>query len=968
MIIKYWENTPQKFRSKLFWAWNGTISEDILDQQIACMKQMGVGGFYIHSRNGLKTPYLSDEWFEMVYHAAAEARKQHLSAAFYDEDRWPSGAAGGAVAASSPELAASTLNYCCSDKVPEGSIYSFEENGQKHHFFVKNHSPSEWFNNSVYPDVFNPESAKIFLRITHEKYQKKFNSFAEYGISEIFTDEPFYGIECFRFGNALPWSSRIPELYAEYFNEDLLKVLPGLFITLPDNSHIKTRWQFHLLISELFRKNFLRPISEWCEEHGLNLTGHLLGEDTLVSQAGSHGSNMAALQYFHQPGIDYLTGQRRHFLSVKQAVSTARQSGRKNRLAEIYGCTGWDFSLYDQRKQGDMLFALGINRHCLHLAWYNAEGERKRDFPGSLAWHSSHCTEYSRLEDRFARLHAVFEECEEVRDILLLNPVESAFTFLQMGYEENFLAESIENSRNEIADILLNANFDFDLGDEELLAEYAFVQNKILKVGEAQYRAVIIPETVTLRNSTWTLLKKFAAAGGTLFFAGTPPEYIDGEKRTEPFEFSTCTPSELPEKLAFCRRVSFFDSDNREIPCLLHILLRHKKGYFLFVHNQGYTMEQQVNTNNWRGTSFAERKRNLPAIKVKLDGYSDLPQEWNADNGSIWAGKDIFALESGESKLLFFSDEKENLSEKELFTAITPVEDVFAIKLTEPNVLLFDRAEMSEDGEMFHATSDIRRIDAALRKRYNISPRTLPCRQPWADTNKEKTIPAILRFSFFCDELPQSVVRFATEDDNAEILCNGERIEKTEFFYFDNSLKFFTVKNLHKGLNYITMKTSIDHHRTLENCFLLGDFGVEIHGFALHMTAAVKKLTYGDWCTQRLPFYSGAVDYVIHIPAGKKRRLNIDFQGSYAVILENTDRFWHEKNALYIPDGVTEITLRIYGSRRNSHGPFHVVQQLKYCNPASFCPIREEYHPHWQLTEYGIFKVNNNPQNTGEEK
>ena len=164
------------------------------------------------------------------------------------------------------------------------------------------------------------------------------------------------------------------------------------------------------------------------------------------------------------------------------------------------------------------------------------------------------------------------------------------------------------------------------------------------------------------------------------------------------------------------------------------------------------------------------------------------------------------------------------------------------------------------------------------------------------------------------------------------------------------------------------MKTSIDHHRTLENCFLLGDFGVEIHGFKLYLTAAVKNLTYGDWCKQGLPFYSGAVDYVMHIPAGEKRRLNIDFQGSYAVILENTDRFWHEKNALYIPDGITEITLRIYGSRRNSHGPFHVVQQLKYCNPASFCPIREEYHPHWQLTEYGILKINNNPKNTGEEK
>lgn len=961
MIIENWQKPSEKFRSKLFWAWNGDLSEEQILQQISCMHQMGLGGFYIHSRNGLKTPYLSEKWFDMVNYAVNEAEKQQLIAALYDEDRWPSGAAGGMVVASAENLAGMTLNCCCADEAPENSIYSFENDNRQYHCFIKKHTPSEWFNNSTYPDVFNPESAKRFLQITHEKYLKKFGSFADCNISEIFTDEPFYGVECFRFGNALPWTDNLAELYYKRFNEDLLPDLPGLFMIQQDNSHIKVRWQFHTLLAELFRENFLRPISEWCKNHNLTLTGHLLGEDLLTSQAGSHGSNMAALQYFQQPGIDYLTIQRRHPLSIKQAVSCARQLGRKNRLAEIFGCTGWDFSLYDQRQQGDMLFALGINRHCLHLGWYSAEGERKRDFPGSLAWHSPHNQEYSRLEDRFGRLHAVFDECEEERDILLLNPTESAFTYLQCGYEENFLAESLENSRTEIADILLNANLDFDLVDEELLTRYGSVQDNNIIINKVKYRAVIIPETVTMRRSTWGLLKKFSAAGGILFFAGMGPEYLDGEKHTESFDFATCNPAQLPDKLACCRKVSFTDSDGKEIPCLLHLILRHEKGHFLFIHNTGYTLEQQADATNWQGTAFDDRKRSLPLIKVKLENYSVQPQFYNADDGTVCAGENVFSLEAGESKLLFFPDnDNEKKTESESFTSVKPEGDCFKIKLSDDNILLFDRAEMRENGDFFHAPTDIRRLDSMLRKRYGLQTRSCPRRQPWADNTISKTVQITLRFSFFSDVLPQGTVRFATEDENAEIYCNGYKAQKIDFFRFDNSLKFFEIKNLRPNLNHIIMKTSVDNCRTLENCFLLGDFGVKICGFNLHITEPVRELCYGDWCSQGLPFYSGAVDYIMRVPCGKNRKLDLNFKGTYGMIVETQDRFWHEKNALYIPDDLTEITLRIYSSPNNTFGPLHTVQQLRYFNPASFLPMRENYHPHWHLAEYGIFNINNN--------
>lgn len=45
----------------------------------------------------MKTPYLSEEWFECIRTCVAEAERIGMKAWIYDEDRWPSGAAGGLV-------------------------------------------------------------------------------------------------------------------------------------------------------------------------------------------------------------------------------------------------------------------------------------------------------------------------------------------------------------------------------------------------------------------------------------------------------------------------------------------------------------------------------------------------------------------------------------------------------------------------------------------------------------------------------------------------------------------------------------------------------------------------------------------------------------------------------------------------------------------------------------------------------
>ena len=86
-------NPGPEWRGKPFWAWNGRLDKAELLRQVHVMKEMGLGGFFMHSRGGLATPYLQEPWFAAVDACIDEARRQGMLAWLYDEDRWPSGAA-----------------------------------------------------------------------------------------------------------------------------------------------------------------------------------------------------------------------------------------------------------------------------------------------------------------------------------------------------------------------------------------------------------------------------------------------------------------------------------------------------------------------------------------------------------------------------------------------------------------------------------------------------------------------------------------------------------------------------------------------------------------------------------------------------------------------------------------------------------------------------------------------------------
>ena len=93
------KNPNSDWRGKPFWCWNGVLEKDELIRQVHILKEMGMGGYFMHSRTGLATEYLGEEWFELTNACAEEGARLGMESWLYDEDRWPSGPAGGMVTA-----------------------------------------------------------------------------------------------------------------------------------------------------------------------------------------------------------------------------------------------------------------------------------------------------------------------------------------------------------------------------------------------------------------------------------------------------------------------------------------------------------------------------------------------------------------------------------------------------------------------------------------------------------------------------------------------------------------------------------------------------------------------------------------------------------------------------------------------------------------------------------------------------
>ncbi|NLE80269.1 MAG: hypothetical protein GX610_11930, partial [Rhodococcus sp.] len=467
----------------------------------------------------------------------------------------------------------------------------------------------------------------------------------------IFTDEPNHGayfqsIQDTNSGNAVPWTDTLPKVFSSRYGYDVRDHLAELFFDVDGQPITPARHDYHDCTTHLFSHAFGRQVGQWCGENNLLCTGHLLSEPTCSSQTTVVGSCMRFLEHMQAPGMDLLTQVWREYDTAKQVASAARQFGRKWRLTETYGCTGWDFPFAAHKALGDWQAALGINLRCQHLSWYTMEGEAKRDYPASISYQSPWWSFYAAVEDYFARIHVLTSRGEEIRDVLVVHPVESSWMLCRAGWAEEPQVKARDRMLIDLRDTLLAANIDFDYGDEDILARHGSVLRRggrcELKVGKAAYTTVVVPPTITLRSSTLSLLEKFADAGGTVVFAGAAPEYVDAVASSAGAELAQrcvrapAVGAELVDAVAATgRRVSVTDSAGEEIPHTLYMLREDRDAFHLLLVNTGHDFR-----NLDIDTYVVDRTDALDDVRVRLWVDSrGKPLELDPTDGAVYSAE-----------------------------------------------------------------------------------------------------------------------------------------------------------------------------------------------------------------------------------------------------------------------------------------------------------------------------------------
>lgn len=1033
-LINEFSNPGSEYRGAPFWAWNDKLEPEELRRQIRIMKEMGFGGFFMHSRTGLKTPYLSDEWFECVNLCIDEAGKAGMNAWLYDEDRWPSGSAGGLVT-KNPEyqrkfllceeisdikkfgwgddLVAAFIGTVKVDGVTVIRMLKQDEKNIKLDsgnviisFRIMSEKKSEWFNGQTDLDTMNQAAVKEFIKVTHEKYKKYCGREFGHIVKGIFTDEPAYGFcmgECEEGGYCIPWTGGLADFFEERYGYDLIPHLPEVVYNLDIANNLKTRYNFLDCITSLFVSSFSKQIGKWCEENNLAFAGHIAWEDTLSTQAYQTGSCMRFYEHMHMPGMDLLTEEWRSYDVAKQVSSIARQFDRKWRLTETYGCTGWDFPFYGHKALGDWQLALGINFRSHHLYWYTMKGQCKRDYPASIGHQSPWWNIYPIVEDYFARLNVILSHGSEVRDLLVIHPVESMWLKVRKGWWKSRKKNSYDRKFTEISDWLLANHLDFDYGEEEILSRHSSINKRdgiaILSVGKADYRTIVVPRLITMRNSTLELIKKFKQAGGNVIFIGNPPEYVDAVSSQEPRKIAgKCLQMSRVQDIAKeCpRRVNITNDKGKEISCVLYQLREDDESFYLFICNTGHSPQQLKRGREDEryqipfDVKTSARKEKFPKVIIK--GFEDCaghPQEWLPQTGERFSaqakrlndekweistslpelGSRVFVVPKKTTKWLptfpLFGKSKKNPLKSSSWD----------FTLSEHNVFVLDCPRWRKDGGEWLKETEILKIDDQLRADLGLSTRNGSSMQPWVEKElTSRRIKTELEYSFEIVQKMDSSLCLAIENlESFKIYLNGSRIysDTVSSWWIEPSLKCVSLNPalLRIGKNVILLKYEYAADDDgLESAFLLGNFGVYFKNNHPHISTLPHKLNVGSWTDQGLPFFSGAIAYCkkVELPELEKgERLYVcipEYIGTAVKIIVNNKTAgiiaW-KPNEVDITELVSgekfELRIEVVGHRRNSHGPLHYYKKNPmWISPDEFISTGTHWKDNYQIVSCGL--------------
>ena len=553
-----------------FWFWNDRLTEREIRWQIREMADKGIRGFFIHPRQGLEQPYLSEAFFQMVAAAVDEAEQRGLVVHLYDEYPYPSGAAGGEVTLGEPRFLATSLEHQAFDvqggpvrlDLAKGKTLSakafplrgdavdwsgetdlmdsvgvryvteaYTQGGltsyNRKRYWANQPTPSlettlpagRWRVHvstqtivdghkyfGSFADVMNPEAVRRFIELTHERYRERFGDKFGKTILSIFVDE-----------TAPRWSELVPPRFLEQYGYDILQAMPAL----QDDSHpdhVKVAIDMKRLTLEMFCESFDGQVSRWCREHGL---------------AYSSEKNTVRLSQFRLmdiPGGDSghtkvgapmdLT---RSFLrqNMRAVASAAYFYEKPGALCECYHSLGWSGTIQDAKLMADGLLLMGIPWLVPHGFFYTTHALKKHDAPPTFFFQQPYWPLFGKLSERVDAIGRAFEGTRIDARILVVDP-----SIGNVGDKFGKRADPVQA-------VLLQNHLDYLIVDTDIL-EAARIRDGRVHARDIVADVVIVPHMDVVEEPLREWLVRYESAGGKTVYCDDPLDHEALERAVLP--------------------------------------------------------------------------------------------------------------------------------------------------------------------------------------------------------------------------------------------------------------------------------------------------------------------------------------------------------------------------------------------------------------------------------------------------
>jgi len=507
-----------KYKPLPFWSWNDELDEKKLVEQINWMYESGIGGFFMHARGGLTTPYLGDKWFSCVDACLKRAKELGMQAYAYDENGWPSGFAGMKLLELEEDRDC-YLEYKIGEYDPN-SFVSYDISNEKIerttsgknvlNIYCKS-SPST-------ADILNKKTVRKFLDLTHEQYKKA----DKYGnLQGFFTDEPQYQ----RWNH--PYTHCLEEYFKTNYKEDILDRLGLMFVE--KEGYRDFRYKYWSAMQSLMLSSYAEQVYNWCDSNGYKLTGHYVEETSLTMQMENCAGIMPFYEFEHIPGMDWLGREIESDLAPKQLGSVCAQFGKKQILTESFAMVGWDATPEELKHIFEWQASVGsVNLLCHHLLPYSEWGQRKRDYPEHYSnvnpWAYK---DFKIFNDKMSEIGEKLATSTEIVNVALLHPIRSSY-FNYKRSDPYASIDELNSNIHQVVNKLSGLHIPYHFIDETILRRHGKVDGKSIVVGNCKYDTLILPKIYTMDKYTEKVIHEFINNGGKILLLDNKPTYLEG--------------------------------------------------------------------------------------------------------------------------------------------------------------------------------------------------------------------------------------------------------------------------------------------------------------------------------------------------------------------------------------------------------------------------------------------------------